>query len=56
MIDPAQIRERFSALSPYLNERERRLLASTEAIAAGMAGLPPYRRQRVSRPVRSGAA
>jgi hypothetical protein len=39
MIDPAPIRERFSALSPHLNERERRLLAATEATAAGYGGI-----------------
>ena len=35
MIDPAPIRGRFAAVSPHLNERERRLLAATEASAAG---------------------
>ena len=35
MIDAAPIRERFSALVLHLNERERRLLAATEAHAAG---------------------
>ena len=30
---------RFSAVSPYLNERERRLLAATEASAAGYGGI-----------------
>jgi hypothetical protein len=39
MIDPAPIRDRFSALSPHLNERERRLLAATEATAAGYGGI-----------------
>jgi hypothetical protein len=39
MIDPVPIRDRFSALSPHLNERERRLLAATEAIAAGYGGI-----------------
>src|SRR5664280_318826 len=39
MIDPAPIRERFSALVLYLNERERRLLAATEAHAAGYGGM-----------------
>lgn len=39
MIDPALIRMRFSAVSPYLNERERRLLAATEASAAGYGGI-----------------
>ena len=39
MIDPDPIRERFSELSPHLNERERRLLAATEANAAGYGGI-----------------
>jgi hypothetical protein len=39
MIDPAPIRDRFTALAPYLNERERRLLAATEAAAAGYGGI-----------------
>lgn len=39
MIDPAPIRDRFTALSPHLNERERRLLAATEAGAAGYGGI-----------------
>src|SRR6202521_5361530 len=39
MIDPAPIRGRFTALAPYLNERERRLLAATEAAAAGYGGI-----------------
>jgi Rhodopirellula transposase DDE domain len=39
MIDPAPIRDRFTALSPHLNERERRLFAATEAAAAGYGGI-----------------
>ena len=39
MIDPAPICYRFTALSPHLNERERRLLAATEAGAAGYGGI-----------------
>jgi hypothetical protein len=39
MIDPDPIRDRFSALSPHLNERERRLFAATEAAAAGYGGI-----------------
>jgi Rhodopirellula transposase DDE domain len=39
MIDPAPIRDRFTALAPYLNERERRLLAATEAATAGYGGI-----------------
>jgi hypothetical protein len=39
MIDPGPIRDRFTALSPHLNERDRRLLAATEAAAAGYGGI-----------------
>ncbi len=39
MIDPAPIRDHFTALSPHLNERERRLFAATEAAAAGYGGI-----------------
>jgi Rhodopirellula transposase DDE domain len=39
MIDPAPIRDRFTTLSPHLNERERRLFAATEAAAAGYGGI-----------------
>src|ERR1700686_984844 len=39
MIDPAPIRDPFTALSPHLNERERRLFAATEAAAAGYGGI-----------------
>jgi hypothetical protein len=39
MIDLAPIRARFSALSPHLNERDRRLYAATEATAAGYGGI-----------------
>jgi hypothetical protein len=39
MIDHEQIRERFTALAPHLDERARRLLAATEARAAGYGGI-----------------
>ncbi len=39
MIDPALIRARFASLSPHLNERGRRLLAASEAQAAGHGGI-----------------
>jgi hypothetical protein len=39
MIDPAPIRDRFTALSPHLNERDRRLFAATEAAAVGYGGI-----------------
>jgi Rhodopirellula transposase DDE domain len=39
MIDQDRIRERFTAVSPQLDERARRLLAATEAHAAGYGGI-----------------
>ena len=39
MVDPAPIRERFSRLSPHLNERGRRLFAAVEANAGGHGGI-----------------
>ena len=39
MIDTAAITARFDALSPFLDERERRLLAASEARAAGRGGV-----------------
>ena len=39
MIKLAPIRDRFVLLSPHLDERERRLLAATEARAAGYGGI-----------------
>ena len=39
MIDQDGIRERFTAVSPQLDERARRLLAATEARAAGYGGI-----------------
>jgi hypothetical protein len=39
MIDAAAITTRFDALSPFLDERERRLLAASEARAAGRGGI-----------------
>ena len=39
MIDTAPITARFDALSPFLDERERRLLAASEARAAGRGGV-----------------
>src|SRR6202045_3754860 len=33
------IRERFSAVAPFLDERGRRLVAATEAFAAGYGGI-----------------
>jgi len=37
MIDIEPIRERFSAVAPFLDERGRRLVAAAEAFAAVMA-------------------
>ena len=39
MINSAAITARFDALSPFLDERERRLLAASEAHAAGRGGV-----------------
>ena len=39
MIDLTPIRARFASLSPHLDERERRLLAATEARLAGYGGI-----------------
>jgi len=39
MIDPALIRARFACLSPHLDEHGRRLLAASEAQAAGHGGI-----------------
>ena len=39
MIDSAAIKARFDALAPFLDERERRLLAASEARAAGRGGV-----------------
>jgi hypothetical protein len=39
MIDIAAIKARFETLSPYLDERGRRLFAATEAQAAGWGGV-----------------
>jgi Rhodopirellula transposase DDE domain len=39
MIDVDAIRQRFSAVAPFLNERGRRVLAAAEAAAAGYGGI-----------------
>ena len=39
MIEVAAIRSRFVALSPFLDERARRLVAASEAKAAGPGGI-----------------
>ena len=39
MIDQNAIQARFDALSPFLNERDRRLFAASEARAAGRGGI-----------------
>ena len=39
MIDSSAITARFDALSPFLDERERRLLAASEARAVGRGGV-----------------
>ena len=39
MIDPSAIRDRFTALSPHLDERGRRSFAAVEAQSAGYGGI-----------------
>ena len=39
MIDEAAIRRRFDTLGPYLDERQRRVFATSEALAAGRGGI-----------------
>ena len=39
MIDEAAIRQRFETLGPYLDERQRRVFATGEALAAGWGGI-----------------
>jgi DNA-binding phage protein len=39
VIDVEPIRERFSTLAPFLDERGRRLVAAAEAFAAGYGGI-----------------
>src|ERR1700674_4878025 len=39
MIDQDAIQARFEALGPFLNERDRRLFAASEARAAGRGGI-----------------
>jgi hypothetical protein len=53
MINLTPIRDRFMSLSQHLDERERRLLAATEARVAGYGGIAPWRGQPGSRSVRS---
>src|SRR6266481_5956745 len=39
VVDVEPIRERFSTLAPFLDERGRRLVAAAEAFAAGYGGI-----------------
>ena len=39
VVDVEPIRERFSAVAPFLDERGRRLVAAAEAFAAGYGGI-----------------
>jgi hypothetical protein len=41
VIDVEPIRERFSTVAPFLDERGRRLVAAAEAFAAGYGGSGP---------------
>ncbi len=44
MVDSAAIKARFDALAPFLDERERRLFAASEAQAAGRGGVSAVQR------------
>ena len=46
VIDIEPIRERFSAVAPFLDERGRRLVAAAEAFAAGYGGIAAVRKRR----------
>jgi hypothetical protein len=39
VINEAAIRRRFETLSPYLDERQRRVFATSEALVAGWGGI-----------------
>ncbi len=39
VIDVSAIRQRFETVSPFLDERGRRLVAATEAVSAGYGGI-----------------
>jgi hypothetical protein len=39
VIDTALIRQRFETVAPFLDERGRRLVAASEAVAAGRGGI-----------------
>lgn len=41
MIDEAKIAQRFAALVPELNERQRRIWAAAEALSHGPGGIGP---------------
>jgi hypothetical protein len=50
MIDAAAITTRFNALSPFLDERERRLFSASKARAGTRRGGSAGRRKRISAP------
>jgi len=54
MIDIVAIKARFETLSPYLDERARRLLAASKARAAGRGGVAAVSARQAPRAVRSG--
>ena len=56
MIDQDAIRARCNALGPFLNERDRRLFAASEARAAGRGGIARSTIGRGLADLRSGAA
>ncbi len=56
VIDIEPIRERFSAVAPFLDERGRRLVAAAEAFAAGYGGIAAVAMATGVHQVRSGGA
>jgi hypothetical protein len=56
MIDIEPIRERFSAVAPFLDERGRRPVAAAEAFAAGYGGIAAVAMATGVRRARSGGA
>jgi hypothetical protein len=56
MVDSEPIRERFSRLSPHLDERGRRIFAAVEANACGYGGMRRFPAPRVSLSARLAAA
>src|ERR1700730_17860496 len=56
VIDIEPIRERFSVVAPFLDERGRRLVAAAEAFAAGYGGVTGVEVGAAGAPGREGGA